>query len=358
MLRAISLPELSNQPITSASYRELLETELVSKGDFIRDFQCSDISGHWAGELRDDPSTKSFRVIVNGDSLVVVENKCINPTSAKSVYLFEANIKALKYQYPLSQLLFLTITFPPNPDLTDKCFKDKLHRLTTNILNRKGIDWLRVLERNRCGMIHYHLILVLPWDAKDEIRCLRKINTRSCQLVIEKRFSGQLLALSQELGLKLPNYGVGLWNMTPVQCLDAVATYMCKALRSRINQYYKGERRWSCSKLLRCAKGAIAWVGGRARAFRQAVEFFAFGLGIDDYDDFQDEFGPKWFYFNQLILFRFCRQIMEGDMREILEHIRDRVLCDDPYFYKPHPYRKWRPASPLFPRKRGDLCAG
>lgn len=335
MLRDISASEFSNQQTTRFPAPEI--------------------------ELLDQYATVGFKVAVSGNSLVKVENNCINPTSAKSTYLCESNIKALKYQYDRSQLQFLTITFQPDSKLSDQGAKDRLHRLTTNIFNRREIGWIRVLERNRSGVIHFHILLALPWDARNEIKDPRRINTKSRQRVIEKHFSGRLLALSQELGVKLPKYDVGLWNMTPVKCLDAVATYMCKALRSPMNQYKKGERRWSCSKFLRCAKGAIAWVSGRARAFRQAVEYFAFGMGIDDLESFQKEFGTKWFYFNQVILFRFCKQIISGDISEILAHIRDRVFHDTQQhgaFYRPHPRRKWRSALPAQPEKEGGCALG
>jgi hypothetical protein len=135
---------------------------------------------------------------------------------------------------------------------------------------------------------------------------------------------------------------------------------LSKSLRSPNNQYRKRDRKWSCSKRDRRAKGAIAWVGGRAKAFRQAHEYFAFGLGIDSYEEFTEEFEPRWFYYLKDELFRFSQQILDEDVSEIVAHVRDRVFHDEQHgaFYRPHPRRKWRSALPAQPEKEGGCALG
>lgn len=274
------------------------------------------------------------------DPLVYYKNNSIKSVSAKTAYKLECNILDLANHYHESQLFFMTLTFGLNePErikrkrkTSPKKPRSKMDReakawdsLQTNILKKRGIEFIKVMERNEKGRKHFHAIIVLPWKTVGEVRPGVDQLTREPQKHVEKYYHGRLAELSGELSQKLTRYGFGRWNMTPVKSLEGLAKYLTKQVTSDRQHYRKGDRVYSCSKKLRAAKGSIAWVGERPKHFRHALQYLAFANGVDDLDGMRKVFGPQWFYLNSERVSRFASQLVEGDTRDIIEYIKPRL---------------------------------
>ena len=78
------------------------------------------------------------------------------------------NVAGLAVQYGLDRLGFLTLTFADHV-LDVKVASRRLNSLASNVLNDRYLAWLRVLERQKSGRIHYHLIVVLPVDIRSGV---------------------------------------------------------------------------------------------------------------------------------------------------------------------------------------------
>ena len=190
------------------------------------------------------------------------DNSIKKSASAKSAYLLGCTIRNLRHHYHESQLFFMTLTFGSSKPRKSRPLGSKPRRkkdwqskawnsLQTNVLRKKGIEWIRVMERNAERQKHFHIILVLPWKTVGEVRAGVEARTREKQENVDPYYQGQLLELSTELGRKLPKYGFGRWNMTPIDSLDAVANYVSKQITSCRQYYIKNDRAFGCSKELR-----------------------------------------------------------------------------------------------------------
>lgn len=272
--------------------------------------------------------------------LVFNENNSIKPASAKATFKLKCNILDLANHYHESQLFFMTLTFalkeperikrkreaPKKKPRSKMDWEAKAwDSLQTNIIKKRGIEFIKVMERHKNGRKHFHAILVLPWKTVGEVRPGVDQLAHEPQNYVKKYYSGRLLELSEELSQKLPRYGFGRWNMTPAQSLNGLANYLTKQISSSQQHYQKGDRAYSCSKKLRVAKGNIAWVGERPKHFRHAMQYLAFANGIDDPDEMKEKFGSQWFYLNCERVSRFADQLIEGYTQDIIEYIRPRL---------------------------------
>ncbi|MDA9589827.1 hypothetical protein N9R65_03445 [Opitutales bacterium] len=197
--------------------------------------------------------------------------------------------------------------------------------LQTNVLNKQGIKWIRVMERNAKRQKHFHVILVLPWETTGEVRAGVDELSKEPQKHIDKFYSERLLEFTKELGVKLPRYGFGRWNVTPIRSLDAVANYVSKRIASNRQYYLKGDRARGCSKELRSAKGKIGWISPRSMHYRHACQYFAFANGFDTLDEIREGLGPKWCYYNSEQISSFADELLEGTTVAIGEYILPRL---------------------------------
>lgn len=274
------------------------------------------------------------------DPLVYSRNNSIKLASAKTAYKLECNILDLANHYHESQLFFMTLTFalkepkrikrkrkaPKKKPRTQKDWQAKAwDSLQTNILKMRKIEFIKVTERTEKGRKHLHAIIVLPWKAEGEFLPGAYENRHEPQKHVEKFYRGRLAELSRELSEKIPRYGFGRWNMTPVKSLKGLAYYLSKQITSPRQYYQKGDRAYSCSKKLRAAKGNIAWVGERSTHFRRALNYLAFANGVDDLDGMKKAFGSQWFYLNSERVCQFADQLVEGYTQDIIEYIKPRL---------------------------------
>lgn len=83
----------------------------------------------------------------------------------KSAYVLQQSIKALSDAYGVHQLGFLTLTFAQHI-LCPKEAQRRLNSLLTNVIKKRYREYVGVMERQKSGRIHYHLLVVTDKDLK------------------------------------------------------------------------------------------------------------------------------------------------------------------------------------------------
>jgi len=213
----------------------------------------------------------------------------------KSQYKLECCLKGLD-RYPIGSLFFLTVT-APRQFSGDLKLHQKMTSLTSNLFGRRQIKYVKVVELHKDGRLHWHFILVLPWDAGEEVRDIDAVCTKAEQTVIEKaHYSGALLELSKDMGTKMKNYGAGRFNMTPVKDLKALRFYLTKSLSGNDSKLPKGVRVWSVSKDLKVVRGDFSFHSKRAQQYRLSMRLVSFSLGCVEREEMKDRYGPRWWY--------------------------------------------------------------
>lgn len=214
----------------------------------------------------------------------------ITPAERKKAHTLFENTHYLIERNGLEKVGFLTLTFPDN--VTD--FKEanrRFNSLRTNFLSREFSDWLVVVEPQKRGSLHYHLLVVCAEDIRTgfDFEAVNRGDYSSA--------SPYLKATWRNLRKALPGYGFGRSELKPVKTtIEAAARYVGKYIgkggRYR-GEDYKGARMVRYSHGWRCCSSRFSWVdsGREWRAFVGSVARFA---AVSDIEGMTEAFGSMW----------------------------------------------------------------
>ena len=83
----------------------------------------------------------------------------------KTALALSWNVSGLCEKYGVERVGFLTLTFADHVVDAREASR-RFNSLATHVLKSRYLDYIRVLERQKSGRIHYHLLVVLPDDIK------------------------------------------------------------------------------------------------------------------------------------------------------------------------------------------------
>jgi hypothetical protein len=208
------------------------------------------------------------------------------------------NVQSMAERYPLENLGFLTLTFADNVQ-DYRVANKRFNSLASNVLNSRYKAWLKVMERQKSGRIHFHLIVVLDLDIRTGFDfagiALNDYSSASTAIRSEwsfwrgtaKKFK---FGRTELLPIKSSSEAIGRY----------VGKYISKHLESRICDD-KGARLVSYSKNLRTMNTKFSWVTEGSKQWRAKVRTFAHFVadreGCDPtFAGLRQALGSKWAY--------------------------------------------------------------
>jgi hypothetical protein len=208
------------------------------------------------------------------------------------------NVQCLAEKYPLKNLGFLTLTFKDNV----QCYKEaskRFNSLSSNVLNVKYQAWMKVMERQKSGRIHFHLIVVLNGDIRTgfDFPAISRQDYSSAGKYLRSEWSFWRSTAKK--------FGFGRTELLPIKSSSEaigryVGKYISKHLDSRIPDD-KGARLVSYSKNMRVMNTKFSWVTEGSQQWRAKV--CAFAHFVSDrrgcpptFESLRQELGPKWAY--------------------------------------------------------------
>ena len=239
----------------------------------------------------------------------------------KKEFGLKTNILALFEKHPIGHVGFLTLTYQKD----EQCFHsagDNFNSLATGILNDRFLAWVKVGERTKKGVVHFHLLVV----CKQEIRRgfdFDAVNNRDYRSVCPYLRKEWAFWSSRKASPKKParvgaaeRYGFGgRVELKPIRKnAEAVASYLSKYLSKGCSTRQlrdKGVRLISYSKSFprRCGS-RFSFNSPLATAWRQKVAMWAASYDgvfarvavsgghqpVDSltYEDLPSFFGSKW----------------------------------------------------------------
>lgn len=239
------------------------------------------------------------------------------PTGAEARLAFQLrlNVAAFVAHYGRPHCLFFTVT--DNADL----HPTKFARRWNSFLVRNGgwiKSFIRVLEPQKQGRPHYHLLVAVDWDTQPDAfdwvafdECQRELREngktakfRELRARYKQSTAPELVALWALLRKALPRYGLGRSELLPVRKGEAaIAAYVGKYLEGGLvirKHSWKGCRRVELDRRakhdwLACSRG-FAWHSDGAVEWRKRVGQLGAALGVEDLDGIRRKLGPKWAY--------------------------------------------------------------
>lgn len=208
------------------------------------------------------------------------------------------NVQCMAEKYPLKNLGFLTLTFADNV----QCYKEaskRFNSLATRILNVKYQAWMKVMERQKSGRIHFHLIIVLNGDIRTDFdfSAISKQDYSSAGKYLRSEWSFWRSTAKK--------YRFGRTELLPIKSSSEaigryIGKYISKHLDTRIADD-KGARLVSYSKNMRTMNTKFSWVTEGSKQWRLKVKAFCYFVSDDTgcpptFEGLRAVLGPKWAY--------------------------------------------------------------
>lgn len=234
---------------------------------------------------------------------------------AKSAFHLRLNVASFVEHWGRNHCLFFTVTDEANLHPT------QFARRWNSYLVRNGawiVSYIRVLEPQKQGRPHYHLLVATAWDTRpdafdweafDGCQEERKANGHTARFrELRARYKAsaapELVALWSLLRKVLPRYGLGRAELLPLRKgKEAISEYVGKYLEAGLTlrrHSWKGCRRVEFDRRakdawLSCTR-VFAWHSPGAVAWRARVGELGRALGVADMGGIRRRLGPKWAY--------------------------------------------------------------
>ncbi len=240
----------------------------------------------------------------------------------KTAYALQENVRRICKVYGVGFIGFLTLTFADH--VTDiKEASRRFNSLRTHVLAARYVEFICVVERQKSGRIHFHLLVVLPVDIREgfDFAAMKGGDYRSANLWLRSEWAFWRTTAKA--------YGFGRTELMPVKSNDeGLAKYVGKYIAKHINQ------REECDKgarLVRYSRGArrvgcrFSFVSPRSWLWRAKLGQFANRHCIADFEGMREKFGSSW-------AFHFADTIRAEELRyypTVIHAIADDRLSDD-----------------------------
>ena len=208
------------------------------------------------------------------------------------------NVQCLAEKFPLKNLGFLTLTFADNV----QCYKEaskRFNSLASNVLNERYQAWMKVMERQKSGRIHFHLIVVLDADIRTDF---------DFQGISNNDYSSAGQYLRSEWSFwrsTAKKFRFGRTELLPIKSSsEAIGRYIGKYISKHLDYRIaddKGARLVSYSSAVRTMNTKFSWFTEGSREWRLKVKSFCYFVsdrtGCEPtFEGLRSQLGPKWAY--------------------------------------------------------------
>lgn len=229
------------------------------------------------------------------------------PSARRTALALQVNVQAMCERYGIEKVGFLTLTFREHI-LDSREAQRRMNSLITHVLRPRYGNTIRIIERQKSGRIHYHLLVAMAAD----IRCGFDFDA-----VARDDYRSANKALRAEWSFwrrTAPRYGFGRTELLPVKSTaGAIGRYVGKYIGKHIHHREERDRgvRLVSYTGEKAASTRFAWAGGKARDWRAKLRGFVQSLheggAIDEptAKAMAKRFGPRWCWYWRDSIFSF-----------------------------------------------------
>lgn len=243
----------------------------------------------------------------------------LNGSEAKSAFQLRGNVASFVQKWGRNHCAFFTLTDQSGSH--PKEFAKRWNSFRTHEGSKVFGSWIRVLEPQKRGRPHYHLLVAVPWDMRPDsfdweafFEAQREFSEngrtdwfRECTKLYKESAGVETVAVWKWLRKVLPKYGLGRAEFLPVRKgHEALSEYVGKYLEAGLQvrrHDWKGVRRVETdrktSQEWKTHQRQFSWVSPGAAFWRQRVGEIAAALGITsvDFAALRQRLGSRWAYF-------------------------------------------------------------
>jgi hypothetical protein len=222
----------------------------------------------------------------------------------KTAFILSESVQKLCRLNGIDRVAFLTLTFADHI-LDPREAQKRLNSLLTHVVKPRYGEYTGVLERQKSGRIHYHLLVTMPFDCRSfsdfEAFSRHDYRTASKALRNEWRF----------WRVTSRKYGFGRTELMPIKSTEeAIGRYVGKYISKSISasnesnnaDLDKGVRLVRYSNGARAGTSHFTFVSKNSEKYRTALRYLVevinqqMGFGITEISELKFFFGPRWQY--------------------------------------------------------------
>lgn len=208
------------------------------------------------------------------------------------------NVICLAQKHGLENLGFLTLTFKDHVTCVKEAQR-RLNSLLSHVIKPRYQDYIGVLERQRSGRIHYHLLVVIGFDIRTgfDFDAVSRNDYRSANRLLRDEWSFWRKTA--------PAYRFGRTELMPIKSSEeAIGRYIGKYIGKHMecrNDEDKGARLVRYSRGARTASTRFQFVTDGSAQWRfkvgTFVQYVAERSGCDaSFQGLREALGPRWAY--------------------------------------------------------------
>lgn len=212
----------------------------------------------------------------------------------------QESIQLLADKFGLENLGFLTLTFAEHI-LKPKEAQKRLNSLLTHVIKPRYREYVGVMERQKSGRIHYHLLVVLDTDIRTGL---------DFDAISQGNYSSASKNLRNEWAYwrkTAPKYRFGRTELLPVRSsIEAMAKYVGKYISKHIEsrqeddkgvrlvRYSRGARAGT-TRFMFQSEGSASW-RRKVATFAQIVQDRHPDRKVSQLSDLSEVLGKRWAY--------------------------------------------------------------
>jgi hypothetical protein len=226
------------------------------------------------------------------------EIPCFTSSAKRTALALQLNVQAMCERHGISQVGFLTLTFSEH--ITDpKEAQRRMNSLTTHVLRPRYGEVIRVIERQKSGRLHYHLLIALGHDIRTgvDFAALERCDYGSASPALRAEWK-----FWRDTAKK---YGFGRTELLPIRsCTEAIGKYVGKYIAKHIVARQPQDKRVRLVSYSgpRMASTRFAWASPGAAEWRKKLGAFvhmmheAGAIAEPTTKAMYVKFGPRWAY--------------------------------------------------------------
>ena len=214
------------------------------------------------------------------------------------------NVIALSKKHGLQNLGFLTLTFKDHVTCVKEAQR-RLNSLLTHVIKPRYTDYIGVLERQRSGRIHYHLLVVIGFDIRTgfDFSAVERQDYSSANRLLREEWSFWRKTA--------PAYRFGRTELMPIRSSEeAIGRYIGKYIGKHMEAREdadKGARLVRYSRGARVASTRFQFATDGSQQWRQKLKAFAYYVsersGCDPtMEGIRSVCGPRWAYHHRELI--------------------------------------------------------
>jgi hypothetical protein len=218
----------------------------------------------------------------------------------KTAFILKESVQLISERFPLESIGFLTLTFAQHITCPKQAQK-RLNSLISNVIKPRYHEYLGVMERQKSGRIHYHLLIAMDIDIRTGF---------NFDEVSDNNYSSVSKNLRNEWSFwrsTAPKYGFGRTELLPVKSnIEAMAKYVGKYIAKHVESRVEEDKG---ARLVRYSRGARAgttrfqFQSEGSKEWRRKMAIFAQIVQhrhpdkkINTISDLTEVLGKKWAY--------------------------------------------------------------